>query len=85
MTTEQGGPVPESAVVHVSGKALRERRIAAEMTPEALDRDAGLQQGQVEALEAAGWGPIDPRAARGLIEALACHFSDLFVIAEVES
>ncbi len=77
--------MPEStAAVHVDGKALHERRIAADLSPEQLGIDAGLPQGQIQALEDAGWGPIDPRAARGLIEALVCHFDDLFVVTEVD-
>jgi hypothetical protein len=75
--------VPESTtVVLVDGKALRERRIAAGLTPEQLVTDAGLPKGQVQVLEDAGWGPIDPTAARGIIEALVCHFDDLFVVTE---
>lgn len=77
--------MPESTtVVLVDGKALRERRIAADLTPEQLATDAGLPQGQVQALEDGGWGPVDPTAARGLIEALFCHFDDLFVVTETE-
>lgn len=78
--------MPEATtVVHVDGKALRERRIAADLSTEQLAVDAGLSVEKVQALED-GWGPVDPRTARRLIETLVCHFSDLFVIAEeVES
>jgi predicted transcriptional regulator len=74
--------VPEATtVVHVDGKALRERRIAADLSTEQLAVDAGLPREQVQALED-GWGPIDPRTARRLIETLVCHFNDLFVVVE---
>lgn len=73
-----------STQVHIDGKALRERRISADLSPEQLARDAGLPQGQIEVLEDSGWALIDPQDARGLIEALVCHFDDLFVVMEVD-
>lgn len=68
--------------VHISGKALRSARLAADLSLEQLASDAGLPQVRLQALEALRSAPVDHRVVRRLIEVFGCDFYDLFTITE---